>query len=1250
MNMTRKIRDSRGAPWTSAPVAASASIVLAGLMLAACGAQTIVLPSRDFDRPTDMAFGCLGVFKASTGERTLSGQPMDRCHPPGEQDPHPGTTDASGVQYRTYGYVTNASRGDLSLIDLSYCRPDDSTCFPAGADLVDLDPETAGFTAAPVGEVPEVVASSQDGCRVVTANRGSCDLTMVDPSILLARIWSATATAPENAALTTVTPHTGSGRLLNLAPGEIAFLPQQTVNTGGNSLLCTASGTLAAPVGAPAASVDQRASWRAVVTFPSCDLVALIDLPSGDILDSYQVGATGTGSFVYSHSGTEPVCARSDCGAGATPACSDPVNGVGGAGGQGGAGPTGTSLGGQAGAATAGAGGAGVAGAGGGAGAGDAGGAAGAGGEGGDSPGAAGQAGVAGQAGSAAAGAAGSAADSLATAQAVLAPGACPGLRVGPIAVRPEGNRVYFGAANSVFVGALDLVGGAGLAEPAAGENTEVHQAGGVLRLRLSVDPFDYVAGYDRTAPDPTAAQYGRFVSAINPDVPFQFLYVVARDATLRVIDVSVPQPTECDLAIDPTDPKAGALVTRHATPPATVTESVPPPIACYPYLAPNGPRRLPYWAGTDPHIASGPGLHFPSPPVDVAVANLLTSEYEDLTSTTPLTVQVNETVLNGAYAFVLTAAGPVYVLNIDPVLRRTAEFVRPDVPGEARVRGRVTESPRPLVNSLRDTGVITYSTSLGTFAGPPRLDSEPLQASQGPRLREFQPASLDVNTTDSDVNARAVPVVDTNGDVEDSAVELSTYVYFPNRFLVRPQTWAVTWEGTVAGLSYSGILQTTASPTSFVLQDQGAPFCGAGVLPGDVVTLAGCNQDSDCPTRVCVHSETTPSTVDGRSIDGLCLPPETATARRDGPCRDLLSSFRRYEVVTSNSSVLTLHTKLDEFPRPTHVDATGAIVACEADSDCSLVAESRVGYKCRATEPVAGTPIKRCVHPCTADKDCSPGAHCHAFDIVDPTDPPTYCAEGADLTTDIEQVCLDQLVTYGVTAGNTFVVTGSVAGRPDVVTQRQSDQACTVAENAASSLRISRIPMTVPACQDPPSLPPNGWTDLDLARANPPSPNPCVVTTTTTQGSLAQTETDVWFQNQELRFVLTGIDQPFPNTVQMSFDVHGGIAPMQVVTLLDATPTLPARLLIGPVSALEQLGPAGMDNPPAEITDPSNPGAMLSFPASKLPYLYVVDQREYAAGRLIGRGQVLRLHPRVASLTPGFEGVSLSNHYFPIQ
>ena len=54
-----------------------------------------------------------------------------------------------------------------------------------------MDKSTSGYGRVPLGTLPEQISSTTDGCRLVTANRGSCDLTLVDPSTLLAPAFAA---------------------------------------------------------------------------------------------------------------------------------------------------------------------------------------------------------------------------------------------------------------------------------------------------------------------------------------------------------------------------------------------------------------------------------------------------------------------------------------------------------------------------------------------------------------------------------------------------------------------------------------------------------------------------------------------------------------------------------------------------------------------------------------------------------------------------------------------------------------------------------------------------------------------------------------------------------------------------------------------------------------------------------------------------------------------------------------------------
>src|SRR6185369_11742059 len=91
--------------------------VVALTLGAACTQQPIFLPSHDFERPTDMAFSCLRVIPGDTDARVV-GLPMDACHPPGAPDPLIGATGND----KTFAFVTNSERGDVSVVDMSYCR------------------------------------------------------------------------------------------------------------------------------------------------------------------------------------------------------------------------------------------------------------------------------------------------------------------------------------------------------------------------------------------------------------------------------------------------------------------------------------------------------------------------------------------------------------------------------------------------------------------------------------------------------------------------------------------------------------------------------------------------------------------------------------------------------------------------------------------------------------------------------------------------------------------------------------------------------------------------------------------------------------------------------------------------------------------------------------------------------------------------------------------------------------------------
>ncbi len=264
-------------------------ILLFSALFAACGQDPIIVPVRNLDRPSDMAFACLSVSGAP-GPEKVSGRPMAECHPPGTA--HRPVDVKKPRVLGTFGFVPNTGRGELAVVDL------DANL------LVDLDPAQPGFGTLPIGPLPESLAASQDGCRLVTANRGSCDLTFIDTARLMTGTFQAKPPATEPGPVAErIAPRTASGRLLSAAPHEVVFLPQPLKGADGAENLCGAA--------AYAGNGKERVPWRALASFPGCDLVALLDLPSGRVVSAVYVRADAV-----EDAGAEPIC-PAECGSAA---------------------------------------------------------------------------------------------------------------------------------------------------------------------------------------------------------------------------------------------------------------------------------------------------------------------------------------------------------------------------------------------------------------------------------------------------------------------------------------------------------------------------------------------------------------------------------------------------------------------------------------------------------------------------------------------------------------------------------------------------------------------------------------------------------------------------------------------------------------------------------------------------------------------------------------------------------------------
>ena len=1200
------------------------AVVTAGL---GCGPAPNLLPVNDLNRPTDVAFMCFGAFPAGTGTDggvpdggagalQVSGRPMRACHPQDQYDPGATTTT------RTFAFLPNSAAGTLSAVDADHWK------------LVDLNPDTGGYGTAPLGQLPEQISASDDGCRLISANRGSCDLTLVDPSVLVAPIFSqenggnVEPPSPRTASLT-IRPVKGDGTLLTSAPYEAVFLPQDTtslVQAVGPSLpMLPAPGPLCGenaavnPPGWPAAPK----SWYALVTYPSCDLIAMVALPSGKIVSSAYVRPTAGGQNVtLVDAGPSPVCPISDCAGqalppGAAAVTSDAAPGDGA--------PTVAAPPADAAADT------GVPGAGAGSGAAGAG-AAGAGGSGGSPDGGA---------------TGGTPGGALLGNQFPDVPYLGPGpLSPSGIAIVPDGTRAYVSLANASFVVSVGLTSG-GLALP--GNAIYLHEgARGSSRVRLNVDPtrsqVSGIAGVFVGAQTATTTEAPASQNFAGLDPQREYLYAIARDGTLRVINVFTPgAETECETNADP------------LTLPAPYSVST----ACIPV---NPAYRRPF--------SVGPGIHFPALPIDVAAADIQNPN---------LTYIYSEQSVNGAHAWVITASGIVYLVNLNPILRNYEAVIPPTY--ATPTAPNVTEPPT-FVNTLRDRNEISYALTLDPTSGPPRVDVLPAQPVTGPYIEQFYMQGSVLNATA--LSANYIPTIAFFPQEPVTPANM----YDPiDRRAITPQTWTVSWEGPMSGVRNTGnplpvgdLAGFPGSPVASLpavdslFNDGGVNYCALGVVPGDLVTLTGCTDDTQCGLgEGCVAGDAVSSAAAGLSVTGICVDPNRESAQ-EASCAEFLNSVRRYEVLAASPNSLVIRPRLDEIVLSALTQVCHPAVPADGIADsCPDTTEdpTTANFSCVTSDPVTGG-APRCLMPCTgADSECRAGRVCVDFNPAPAPNPPCtskecFCADAPPF----EKGCFDQLVAYQVNAGRSFLVAGSQAGLETTATLLPNGL-CSPNPTPDPRFRF-RIPMDAPTCTNiggsvatiDSRINPDFTSDktagdkalalVTAIRSTPTPDDPCLylggpvsgdpaTDLTTPSATPLPTHVRALFQNSQLSFVLANLDRAPTFQFFTGFDVHGGFSPQLVQDPTTVEVSMPARIILGPIDSLAQLTTG---TPPP--------------PAYEAPYVFVVDQRRLGREQGGGptRGQLLRINPygytsSVGTATgyqPIFEDYNTSGGLFPIQ
>lgn len=623
-----------------------------------------------------------------------------------------------------------------------------------------------------------------------------------------------------------------------------------------------------------------------------------------------------------------------------------------------------------------------------------------------------------------------------------------------------------------------------------------------------------------------------------------RFLYAVARDASVRVVDID--RELECETNPDPV--QAGLLAVEDEPDPRPGAVR----LGCYPLGLPSTPPRAP--------LARTPGIELPNQalPADVAFVHL--DEPLPPTSAQIAPPSAGPTLLVGDFAWILSSDGRAAVVNVfdacpgpnipqagggtytpacdlgNVAPSRATVMSFPGAP-EPLVLDRVSHRLRPLTDRF------ARPPSESDNAGTPRLrtPNDPLTVRVGSEARASGP--------DFPTLACGDGVACTATDPKVAFVDLDQ---------VRNETWRIEWEGTIPGTQ-----RTLGRPLpDGRFTDAGGAWCSRGVQAGDKLTLVGCEDDDECdPTQVCVRDPAAPAS----QPNGLCLDraPELREAELSS-CGPLLRGLRRYRIVSARQGVAEAdHTTdqlvLAEISEPENPAETRTCVpGQDACGPLTLSDGSVIETSCL----VDWDGQHRCLRPC--DPSVPVGA-C-GTDYVCATsrlDGAPRCVRAPLDDRYLAALdeggfgCLRALQPYRIDAGDAFIVVGSVTGFLSLLEPDPTTRECVVPpmSSEAARLRQARIPL-VPDVACP--------AGADIRAPLPPTvPNVCL-------RERVESEERVRVVHFENPFLSFGLRQPPgdwvpPPGLALEFVVLGGQMPFLIALGVDVAAQQPRAVAVAP-------------------------------------------------------------------------------------
>jgi len=263
----------------------------AALAVAACSDPTSTVRDQlNLDRPVDVAFACYGGLRLSGGDAAdpadvviESAMPAEACAtrslpddniPLGQEILSLGT-DPSAVN--GYGFILQSVPGTVGIA--RFPNKPSAEYAASEATVIDADLLTPGKNGITVGSLPVAIATDTLGCHLITANAGSCDLSVLSVNSVLAR-----TPAPEINRVPVV-----SGTGIEILAKPAAMLAEPPSGTIGVECPLTPTGLL-------------------YIAYPACHLVASVD-GGGHVVEGIQFATDGTATVV----GADVTC-PAECG------------------------------------------------------------------------------------------------------------------------------------------------------------------------------------------------------------------------------------------------------------------------------------------------------------------------------------------------------------------------------------------------------------------------------------------------------------------------------------------------------------------------------------------------------------------------------------------------------------------------------------------------------------------------------------------------------------------------------------------------------------------------------------------------------------------------------------------------------------------------------------------------------------------------------------------------------------------------